>query len=299
MLGIIKIDDIGSARRVIPFLHEIALLVLERRRHIHLAADPQEQGARVFGQAIDEVSPKAEKVEAVGDNYRRHARPSFGSENSHAEHVGLYDAGISRHRLGDLGRGHVLALPAKGITNAVHEVEEAPFVLSHQIAGAEPGIALLEYVAQDLRFRILSAGVPLEPAADVGLAVGNLADRFANLIWHAGNATTVGVANRLGAFDVEANQRGRKAMCEERGNSADRSGLAVRIVKREVAFRRGVEFQDPRNLESVFETVPHVRPQAVAATQPDPVSSFARMVVRIHEVATKLPDILKQRTVPA
>ena len=60
----IKIDDIGRPRRVIPFLHEIALLVLERRCHVHLAADPQEQRAHPVGLPPERIPPPRELPES-------------------------------------------------------------------------------------------------------------------------------------------------------------------------------------------------------------------------------------------
>src|SRR5438046_790068 len=53
-------------------------------------------------------------------------------------------------RLFDLGRRYVLALPTEGIADAVDKIEIAVRVLAHEIAGAEPSVALLEHVAQDL-----------------------------------------------------------------------------------------------------------------------------------------------------
>src|SRR6516164_5470267 len=65
---------------------------------------------------------------------------------------------------GDLGRRDVLALPAEGAADAVDEIEKALFVLAHEIAGPEPGVARSEDVAKHLSRALGVAGVALETA---------------------------------------------------------------------------------------------------------------------------------------
>src|SRR5215467_7186774 len=86
-------------------------------------------------------------------------------------------------------------------------------------------------------------------------------------------------------------------MREERRHPADGADLAVDVVKREVAFRRGVEFEDARDGEALLERLPYVRPQPVAASEAQAMGRLARMRRRVDEIAGELADILHQRAV--
>src|SRR5262249_15935918 len=79
----------------------------------------------------------------------RHPGAAFGPRNRDSIDAGMQDTLERAEFLRDLGGSHVLALPAKGIADAVHEVEEALLVLAHHVAGPYPGVALREYIAQD------------------------------------------------------------------------------------------------------------------------------------------------------
>src|SRR5581483_8986012 len=100
------------------------------------------------------------------------------------------DAGAARDRLGNLGRRDVFALPAEGVADAVDEVEEAARVLAHQIAGAEPGVAGREHVAQDLFGRSGLVGIALERRPAL-VPAGNPADRLADFTGDAALAQPV------------------------------------------------------------------------------------------------------------
>src|SRR5262249_12809060 len=156
----------------------------------------------------------------------------------------------------DLLRRDVLALPAKRVTDAVDEIEVALRVPAHQVAGAEPGVARLEHVAQDLFLRRPRVRVAVEAAAAI-LALDS-ADRLADLVVRARDGVARRVAHRLALLRVEPDDGGREAMRQERRDTADRAGLALRIVEREVAFRGGVEFEDRRDAEALLEAFPHV-----------------------------------------
>ena len=84
------------------------------------------------------------------------AAPS-AARHGDAVHGRFGDAGKRRDRRGDFGGRHVLALPAKGVADAVDEIEEAAGILAHEIAGAVPGVAALEHVAQDFVLAIPSS----------------------------------------------------------------------------------------------------------------------------------------------
>ena len=106
---------------------------------------------------------------AVGDK-RRHAGRAFGAGNRNAVDARFGDAGECHHRGGDFGRRHVLALPAKGVADAVDKIEESACIHAHQIAGAVPGIADFEHIAQNFALGVRGAGIALELAAGLAAA---------------------------------------------------------------------------------------------------------------------------------
>ena len=68
-------------------------------------------------------------------------------------------------------------------------------------------------------------------------------------------------------FDVETHDLGRETAGDEPRQPADRAFLALEIEQRDVAFGRGIEFDDLRDLEPLLEFRPDVGPQPVAAGQ--------------------------------
>ena len=87
-------------------------------------------------------------------------------------------------------------------------------------------------------------------------------------------------------------------MGQERRHTADGADFALDVVKRDVAFGRRIEFQDPRNAKPRLEFLPDVGAQAIAAAQPQPMLAFPRVRRRIDQIAAQFADILKQRAVP-
>ena len=86
-------------------------------------------------------------------------------------------------------------------------------------------------------------------------------------------------------------------MAEKRRYAADSADFAFDVVKREIAFGRGIKFEHARNVEPLLETLPHVGTKPVAAGEPQSVRAFARMLGRMHQIAAQLADILEQRAV--
>ncbi len=80
------------------------------------------------------------------------------------------------------------------------------------------------------------------------------------------------LANRHAGLRVDANDRRRKAMRQQRRNPADRARLALDIVEREIAFGRRIEFENLRNRKARLKGFPDIAAQAVAAGQPKPMS---------------------------
>ena len=133
------------------------------------------------------------------------ARPALAGHLD-AVDVGDLDARKAVENGRDLLRRDVLALPAEGVADAVDEVEVVVGVAAQEIAGAEPGVAGLEDVAQDLAFGFLRRRVALEALHAGVLGAADAADELADLAGRALDAEALGVAHvRLG-LDVEANQ---------------------------------------------------------------------------------------------
>src|SRR3984885_3642865 len=109
----------------------------------------------------------------------RHPGAAFGPRNGDSVDAGMQYALESAQLLRHLGGSHVLALPAKGVADAVDEVEEALLVLAHQVAGPYPSVARCEDMAQDSLLGLCRTGVALEPAAGACRIVLHLDDRLA------------------------------------------------------------------------------------------------------------------------
>ena len=83
----------------------------------------------------------------------RHAGAPVRARDGDAVDDRLVDAWAGGERGGDFGCRDVLALPAKRVADAVDEGVEALGVAAHQIAGAHPGVAGGEDIAQDFPSR--------------------------------------------------------------------------------------------------------------------------------------------------
>src|SRR5271165_7030863 len=112
----------------------------------------------------------------------RHPGAAFGPRNRDSVDAGMQYAFESAELLRHLGGSHVLALPAKGVADAVDEVEEALLVLAHQVAGSHPGVARCENIVQDLLLGIGRPGVALEATASALRIVPHLGDRLTGLV---------------------------------------------------------------------------------------------------------------------
>ena len=108
---------------------------------------------------------------------------------------GIEHARAFADRIIDFAGRDVLALPAEGVADPVDEMEEALLVEPHQVAGAEPGVALGEHVAQDLLLGLGLVGIALETAAAL-IRRADAPDRFPGFIARADDAKTVVAAQR-------------------------------------------------------------------------------------------------------
>src|SRR5262249_24462370 len=197
------------------------------------------------------------------------------------------------------GGRHVLALPSEGVTTPIDEVEVAVFVLPHQVARPKPGISALEDVAQPLPFGVPRARVALESAAHVRRVLEERANRFSDFVRRTGHAEAGIRAERFAGFEVELYQSRREPVREERWNTPDCSRFSLDVDQGHVAFGRGVELQNLRNLKAALEGVPHLGPQPVSATQSDVVLELGGLRLGMQEVPAELTDVLEQRALPA
>ena len=163
-------------------------------------------------------------------------------------------------------------------------MEIAAFVEPHQIAGAKPGIAFGKHIAQDFLFGLGSVGVTLETAAAV-IGYADAADGLADLASVADHTKSVRGANGNAALGVETNDRGGKAMRQQRRNPADRARLAFDIIKREIAFSRRIKFQDLGNRKARLKRFPDIAAQAIAAGEPKPMPAFIFGRRRLQKIA--------------
>src|SRR5471032_2171028 len=216
---------------------------------------------------------------------RHHAGAALTAWNLHAIDVRVLHTGEDIDRLSHFGGRHVLAFPAECIADAIDEIEISVLVLAHEIAGAEPGVALLEHVAQNLVLILAGGGVALEAVSRLRRLVDDLADDLAGFVWRAANAESVGIAHRLLSLHVESHNSGRKPVCDEPRNAADSARLTLEIEDIHVAFGRSVEFQDMRKTETALELLPQVRPQPVPAHKPDAMARFIWVWRRLREIA--------------
>src|SRR6202521_2406489 len=237
---------------------------------------------------LDQVLAEGRKIERALGAQPRHAGAPRLAGDAHAVNDGFQNSRERGHHLGHLEGRYVLALPAKSVADPVDEIEIAALVLLHDVAGAEPGVTLLEHVAQDFLRGGGLLGVSLETAARLGRILEDLADDLASFIGLAGDAEALRIAHRLLALDVELHDDGREAVRQKPRYATDRSGLAGEIEHRNVAFGRRIELKNLREAKPAFERVPHVGTQSVAAGKPQPVLGLERVRWRVHQIPTEL-----------
>src|SRR5262249_29121394 len=155
-------------------------------------------------------------------------------------------------------------------------IEVAVCVLPHQVAGAEPGVAGLEHVAQDLPLGGLRAPVTLESAADVRWVLHDPAERLSGLVRAGSNAEAPVVADRLASLGVDPHQRDGESMREKRRNAPDGARRAVGVEERHAAFGRRVELENLWNTETALKLAPHILPKPVAAAHPQAMPGLVR-----------------------
>ena len=217
-----------------------------------------------------------------------HAGLALVARDRHAVDDRLRHAGRLGQALLDLDGGDVLALPPEGVADAVDEVEIAFGVLAHQVAGAEPAVALLEDVRQDLLFRRGLVGVARKVVTHV---LADQADGLAHRSQRRRTAQAVGAAHGLFGVQIELDQTDVDLALQQLGHPADGALLAVEVEQRNIAFRRAVEFQHAGNGESLLELGPDVGAQAVAEHQLQLVITLDLVGRAVDQITAQLADI--------
>src|SRR4029079_8985969 len=136
--------------------------------------------------------------------------------------------------------------------------------LAHQVASAEPGVALLEHVAQNLVLVLAGRGIALEAVSRPLRIVADPPEPLARLVRIAALAESLCVADRLLMLDVEAHHGDREAVRDEPRHAPDGALLALEIEDVHVAFGRAVELENVRDAESRLKLAPEVGAKPVA-----------------------------------
>uniref|UniRef100_A0A0N4ZJL1 LEPR-XLL domain-containing protein n=1 Tax=Parastrongyloides trichosuri TaxID=131310 RepID=A0A0N4ZJL1_PARTI len=283
--------DIDGARDLLEVEavgDEIDLAVFEGAGGLGRLHQAQEDRAGVGRQLLVGVDGEGGGVELALHHQAGHARLAFLTGDGDAVGDDFLNAGGVMQALLDLGGRDVLALPAVGVAQTVHEVEIAVAVLTHQVAGAEPAVALLEDVSEDLLLRGLLVGVAREVVADVA---ADLADGFAGLADGDGNALAVRSAQGLARLRVQRDQADVDLRLQIARHAADGARLAVKVEQGDVALGGAIELHDVLDAEALLELGPDVGAQAVAEGQPQLVGALVLVGRAVDQIATQLADI--------
>src|SRR5690606_8345522 len=167
-----------------------------------------------------DMACKAVRIERAFRDERRHSGAPVLTGNGDAIDDGIPDARTLRKGIGDLDCRYILALPAERIADTVDEIEIAVRILLHQIAGAEPAVALLLDIAENFRLRRLGIGIALETVGGLGRIVGDEADHLAGFVRLRLDDEAVRPAHRLLALDIEPHDLDRKAAGDPPRNAA-------------------------------------------------------------------------------
>src|SRR5271163_3664649 len=70
--------------------------------------------------------------------------------NLNAVNISFENSRMMAQHLTNFVRAHILALPAKIVSNPINEVPPSLLVPTNKISGSKPSITLLEHIAQNL-----------------------------------------------------------------------------------------------------------------------------------------------------
>src|SRR5947199_1270268 len=278
-------ERIGDARRVVALGRERELALLERPGHVHLADEPHEGRASVAREVTLAVRVEGSSVETLplAEHDRRHAGAALRARDDDAVDARLAHARGGVQQVGDLLRGDVLALPPEGVAEAVDEVVVAVGVAAQEVARPEPGVACRDRIPHELRLRRLAIGVAV--VVDGRALAADAPEELARLAGLAGDAEAVRAAHQLATGEVEAGKP--HVVFQQRMGFADGSDPPIGVVERDVALRRAVHLDDPRDAEALLEGDPDVRPEAGPGGDAQPVVAVAGRDRLAEEAATE------------
>jgi hypothetical protein len=104
---------------------QLLLVLLEGFSCIERGREPHEQRMRIRRQPLRQMIGESPDIEVIAGHDRRHAGAAGMVRDCHAIGGGVAHAGVIEDRLVHLAGRDILALPAKGIAEAVDEVEKA------------------------------------------------------------------------------------------------------------------------------------------------------------------------------
>src|SRR5207237_6363043 len=164
-------------------------------------------------------------------------------------------------------------------------VEEAVAITAEEIAGSEPGIALLERVAHELS---------LGCATIVGVAVvmhhaAGSAEQLARLVGRALDEEAIGSAHRRVVLHVIARELYLGML--KRIRAADGAGTAAAVHQAHVAFGRAVHFENLRDAEALLERLPDVRPKPRPRRIAERMLAVRRGGRLLQQISAELADV--------
>ena len=127
------------------------------------------------------------------DLQERHPRAPVGAGNRNSVDDRFRHARTGAQDARDFVRSDVLALPAKGVANAIDERIETVRIATHEVAGSHPRVSRLEDVAEDFLLGLDSFAIALEASAGI---VADASQGLADFAGRAARAKTVGPSLR-------------------------------------------------------------------------------------------------------
>lgn len=228
-----------------------------------------------------------------------HASLAVVARQRDAVHGRLADAGVPAQDLGDLGRAHVLALPAESVAEPVEEEPAAVGVAAERVARAVVAVALPEDVVHVLLGRgLLVPVVPRERGRD-GRRLAD-EDLAADVVGHARGEARLAVAHDVPRVrvDGDGHQDAVEPPAADEPVVADAVGAEVaarRVVEGQDALGRVEELVDGLDAEALAEGDPDVGAQAVAVDGAHVVLPVEGRGGRREEVPQRLADVDEPR----
>jgi hypothetical protein len=147
-------------------------------------------------------------------------------------------------------------------------------VPAQHIASAEPDIARPENIAKKLRLGLGGVDIALK-SAQAAVVFLDLLDCFARFVCITPGAKAMLVTHWLTGLKIMPDQCDGKPMYQEWRNAPDSAGLLLTIVERDRALRRHIKLENMPDHKPLFEGVPDISAQPVAAAQSEIMIALA------------------------